>query len=291
MGKFTFKSKTICTELILMKSQTKSMSQCINPHITLMSLSQRKKHLLRWRMRSYLVTLKENLVSQMMTKMNQRMNMKKFLVNSHRMQLKIQRKEITEQRLKRGKLIIGHQKKATHLRTLKQGRLNTFLGVKNMMKVQTRMIGTTLYQQTLRVRRNQCSQIIMMVISITKASLSMSMLMRLYGKMKKIPNMEKNLWKRKQHSQKKKNHQMKRKRRKKKLCQLKIKRRKMNKMMRYKLYIQLLSLRLQKLKRLKKKLSSQKMFQLILDKMLVFGIQTVIAYRQQMLKQSLITSG
>ena len=80
--------------------------------------------------------------------------MKKLLESSHMMQLKIQRKEITEQRLKRGKLIIGHQKKAIHLRTLKQGMLNTFLGVKNMMKVLTRMIGITLYQQTLRVRRN-----------------------------------------------------------------------------------------------------------------------------------------
>ena len=80
--------------------------------------------------------------------------MKKFLDSSRRMQLKKQRKEITVQRLKRGKLTTGHQKKATHLRTLKQGMLNTFLGVKNMMKVLTRMIGITLYQQTLRVRRN-----------------------------------------------------------------------------------------------------------------------------------------
>ena len=111
------------------------MSQCINHHITLMSLSQRKKHLLKWRIKSYLVTLKESLVYLMTTKMNQRMNMKKFLVNSHRMQLKKQRKEITVQRPRRGKLTTGHQKKATHLRTLKQGKLNTFPGARNMMKV------------------------------------------------------------------------------------------------------------------------------------------------------------
>ena len=212
--------------------------------------------------------------------------MKKFLVNSHRMQLRNQRKEITVQRPRRGKLTTGHQKKATHLRTLKQGKLNTFPGARNMMKVQTRMTGIMLYQQTLMVRRNQCSQIIMMAISTTKASLSMSMLMKLSGKMKMGLNMDQ---RRNQHSQKKKNHQMNRKR--KKLCQLKIKRSKKRKTMRQKLYIQLLSLKLQKLKRLKKRPNLQKMFQLIQDKMLVFGIQMAIAFHQLILKQSLITSG
>ena len=217
--------------------------------------------------------------------------MKKFLVNSHRMQLKKQRKEITVQRPRRGKLTTGHQKKATHLRTLKQGKLNTFPGARNMMKVQTRMTGIMLYQQTLMVRRNQCSQIIMMAISTTKASLSMSMLMKLSGKMKMGLNMDQSLLRRNQHSQKKKNHQMNKKR--KKLCRLKIKRSKKRKRktMRQKLYIQLLSLKLQKLKRLKKRPNLQKMFQLIQDKMLVFGIQMAIAFHQLILKQSLITSG
>ena len=158
-----------------------------------------------------------------------------------------------------------------------------------MMKVQTRMTGIMLYQQTLMVRRNQCSQIIMMAISTTKASLSMSMLMKLSGKMKMSLNMEQSLLRRNQHSQKKKNHQMNIKR--KKLCQLKIKRSKKRKTMRQKLYIQLLSLKLQKLKRLKKRPNLQKMFQLIQDKMLVFGIQMAIAFHQLILKQSLITSG
>ena len=215
--------------------------------------------------------------------------MKKFLVNSHRMHLKKQRKEITVQRPRRGKLTTGHQKKATHLRTLKQGKLNTFPGARNMMKVQTRMTGIMLYRQTLMVRRNQCSQIIMMAISTTKASLSMSMLMKLSGKMKMGLNMDQSLLRRNQHSQKKKNHQMNKKR--KKLCRLKIKRSKKRKTMRQKLYIQLLSLKLQKLKRLKKRPNLQKMFQLIQDKMLVFGIQMAIAFHQLILKQSLITSG